>query len=129
MRSGFLDAHKVGLQRDLAYDPVLYQRDRGDDWETQSIASSNMLSDTKSLYEGGRASPAPGKALNYDRYLAYGPQPEIEMARLDIPDNQPLLNQVSRLRISCMAPFHSTTHAAPKRRILRPEHGCKQEQR
>ena len=38
---------------------------------------------------------------NYDRYLAYGPQPEIEMNRLDIPDNQPLLNQVSSLLCHC----------------------------
>lgn len=95
----------MGLQRDLAYDPALYRLDRGDDWETQSIASSNMLSDTKSMYEGGRASPALGKALNYDRYLAYGPQPEIEMTRLDTSDNQPLLNQVSHLPTLCTCFF------------------------
>ena len=51
--------------------------------------------------DAGRASPAPSKMANYDRYLAYGPQPEIEMNRLDIPDNQPLLNQVSSLLCHC----------------------------
>ena len=129
MCSGFPKANVTGLQRDLEYDPAMYQRDRGDDWETQSISSSNIL-DTKSMYpDGGRSSPAPSKALNYDRYLAYGPQPEIEMTRLDIPDNQPLLNQVSLVDL-VPQPRHLTALSAiaSERRILRPEHGRKQEQ-
>ncbi|KAH9942140.1 uncharacterized protein BXZ73DRAFT_97565 [Epithele typhae] len=84
----------AGVQEnDLAYDPAMYRRDRGDDWDTRSIASSNMLSDKAPYPEGGRSSPAPSKFAGYDRYLAQGPTSEIEMTRLDIPDNQPLLNQ------------------------------------
>ncbi|KAI0343669.1 DUF221-domain-containing protein [Trametopsis cervina] len=77
-------------QRDLEYDPALYQRDRGEqDWDTRSVNSVNMLGSSKSEY-GGRASPAPSALLGYDKYLAQGPQPEIEMNRLDT-DQLPLL--------------------------------------
>ena len=93
-----MDADDAAIQSDLEYDPALYRRDRGDDWDTRSIASSNMLQETKSVYGSDpirATSPAPSKLLGYDRYMAHGPgHPEIEMARLDIPDNQPLLNQV-----------------------------------
>ncbi|KAH7883216.1 hypothetical protein F5I97DRAFT_1980176 [Phlebopus sp. FC_14] len=95
-------------QRDLEYDPALYQRDRGEvDWDARSIASTAIFghnhSDTASLYHqkthfyagsisGGRASPAPGA---YDRYLASGPsnsQSEFELARLgQSVDHLPLL--------------------------------------
>ncbi|KAI0685812.1 hypothetical protein C8T65DRAFT_747723 [Cerioporus squamosus] len=59
----------AGVQeRDLEYDPALYRRDRGDDWDTQSISSTNLLSETKSMYPDARsASPAPSKILGYDR--------------------------------------------------------------
>ena len=85
----------AGIQEtDLAYDPALYRRDRGDDWDTRSVASSNLLSEPKVPYaDSGRSSPAPSKLAGYERYLAHGPTPEIEMTRLDIPDHQPLLNQ------------------------------------
>ncbi|CAL1711425.1 unnamed protein product [Somion occarium] len=84
-------------QSDLEYDPALYQRDRGElDWDTRSVSSANLLAmDNKSQFYAssttltGRASPAPAKAA-YDRYLAQGPQPEIEMTRFD-GDQQPLL--------------------------------------
>ncbi|KIJ65940.1 hypothetical protein HYDPIDRAFT_87248 [Hydnomerulius pinastri MD-312] len=96
-------------QRDLEYDPALYQRDRGElDWDARSIASTAMFShthsDSASLYHqkthyyagsvaGGRASPAP---TAYDRYLAKGPsnsQSEIELARIGQSNDQlPLLN-------------------------------------
>ncbi|KAI0645179.1 DUF221-domain-containing protein [Trametes meyenii] len=80
-------------ERDLEYDPALYQRDRGDDWDTRSVSSSNLLADPKVPYaESGRGSPAPSKIAGYDRYLASGPQADIEMARLDTAsDIQPLL--------------------------------------
>ncbi|KAI0369019.1 DUF221-domain-containing protein [Pilatotrama ljubarskyi] len=80
-------------ERDLEYDPALYQRDRGDDWDTRSVSSSNLLADPKPPYsDSGRGSPAPSKFVGYDRYLASGPQPEIEMTRLDTTsDVQPLL--------------------------------------
>ncbi|KAH7927441.1 DUF221-domain-containing protein [Leucogyrophana mollusca] len=96
-------------QRDLEYDPALYQRDRGElDWDQRSIASgavfSNVGSDAASIYQqkshyytasnGGRASPAP---TAYDRYMAKGPsnsQSEIELARLDTSvDQLPLLTE------------------------------------
>ncbi|EIW54410.1 DUF221-domain-containing protein [Trametes versicolor FP-101664 SS1] len=80
-------------ERDLEYDPALYRRDRGDDWDARSVSSSNLLADPKVPYaESGRGSPAPSKFAGYDRYLASGPQPEIEMTRLDTTsDVQPLL--------------------------------------
>ncbi|KAI0062426.1 DUF221-domain-containing protein [Artomyces pyxidatus] len=89
-------------QRDLEYDPALYQRDRGElDWDARSISTTNMMSDAGSVYpsksqfyEGGRASPAP-TVPGYNNYLAHGAQnSEIELSRLDIPyhgDQQPLL--------------------------------------
>ncbi|KAH8087807.1 DUF221-domain-containing protein [Cristinia sonorae] len=80
-------------QSDLEYDPALYQRDRGElDWDRRSIASTNLLTqdDKASVYGmggpgSGRSSPAPSKALDYNRYLQHGTQPsgDIEMARLD----------------------------------------------
>ena len=80
------------VQNDLEYDPALYRRDRGDDWDTRSVASSNLLSEPKVPYaESGRSSPAPSKIAGYERYLAQGTASEIEMTRLDIPDHQPLL--------------------------------------
>ncbi|KAI0758495.1 DUF221-domain-containing protein [Trametes elegans] len=95
------DAHVVAggikiaavAESDLEYDPVLYQRDRGDDWDTRSMASSNILMDPKAPYaESGRGSPAPSKFVGYDRYLAQGPQSEIEMTRMETrSDIQPLL--------------------------------------
>lgn len=62
------------------------------------MSSTNLLANDNAsraqLYAAsGRASPAPSKMTSYDRYLASGPQPEIEMARLDY-DQQPLLNAV-----------------------------------
>lgn len=81
-------------QSDLEYDPALYQRDRGElDWDTRSVSSANVLADTKSVYSG-RSSPAPSKALDYNRYLAKGPQTltdSIEMTRFD-GDELPLLD-------------------------------------
>ena len=91
-------------QRDLEYDPALYQRDRGElDWDARSVSSSNVLGDTKSIYAGsGRSSPAPSKILDYNRYLHQGPLSSqhppssgvidnIEMTRFD-GDEMPLLN-------------------------------------
>ncbi|EKM53375.1 uncharacterized protein PHACADRAFT_259710 [Phanerochaete carnosa HHB-10118-sp] len=78
-------------QHDLEYDPVMYQRDRGDEWDTRSISSATTLVGGKSDYSvAGRASPAPSKVIGYDRYLAQGSQPEIEMSRLNV-DRVPLL--------------------------------------
>lgn len=79
----------------MEYDPQLYQRDRGElDWDQRSVSSATLLNDngsTAQLNPTGRASPAPSRMTGYDRYLANGPQPEIEMARLDY-DQQPLLH-------------------------------------
>lgn len=94
-----VDAHVVaggiriaGIeQRDLEYDPAMYQRDRGDDWDARSVSSANLLASGKPDYSGaGRASPAPSKISGYDRYLAQGAQQEIEMSRLNV-DQVPLL--------------------------------------
>ncbi|GJE91360.1 hypothetical protein PsYK624_075090 [Phanerochaete sordida] len=78
-------------QHDLEYDPALYQRDRGDDWDARSVSSANLLASGKPDYPmAGRASPAPSKFSGYDRYLAQGSQQEIEMSRLNV-DQVPLL--------------------------------------
>ena len=83
-----------GLQQDLEYDPALYQRDRGElDWDQRSVSSATLIDNSSTAYlnpAGRAASPAPSKLAGYDRYLATGPQPEIEMTRLDY-DQQPLL--------------------------------------
>ncbi|PSR72720.1 hypothetical protein PHLCEN_2v11415 [Hermanssonia centrifuga] len=94
------DAHVVaggikiaGIEENaLEYDPAMYQRDRGElDWDARSVSSANLLGPTKSEYgPADRMSPAPSKMMGYDRYLAQGPQPEIEMSRLNI-DRVPLL--------------------------------------
>ena len=74
-------------QSDLEYDPVLYQRDRGElDWDQRSIATA-----LDSVNFSGRNSPAPSLP-GYGRYLSQGParDSEIELVRLDA-DQQPLL--------------------------------------
>lgn len=79
----------IDLQSELEYDPVMYQRDRGElDWDQRSIASSNMLSDAGTLqhqksqfYTSSTAGRGPA---GYEKYLAQGPnQSEFELARFD----------------------------------------------
>jgi len=109
-----MDAHVVqGIkiaavdQRDLEYDPALYQRDRGElDWDAQSMTSTMLMGDNASIapsksnfYADGRAaSPAPpglGQLPGYDKYMSRGPQiqsSEYEMSRFDSnTDMAPLL--------------------------------------
>ncbi|KAL0955754.1 hypothetical protein HGRIS_001969 [Hohenbuehelia grisea] len=68
-------------QQDLEYDPVLYQRDRGElDWDRQSMASTNVLSMTEatsSIYSKTPYTPNAGlpAGYGYDTYLATGPTP------------------------------------------------------
>ncbi|TCD66737.1 hypothetical protein EIP91_000978 [Steccherinum ochraceum] len=73
-------------QADLEYDPVLYQRDRGElDWDARSVSSTNLLDD-KTVYNSRSTSPAPSKALDgYNRYLQHGAtqSSDIELTRLD----------------------------------------------
>ncbi|KAF9243161.1 hypothetical protein BU15DRAFT_86554 [Melanogaster broomeanus] len=94
-------------QRDLEYDPVLYQRDRGElDWDARSMASAAIFghnpSDSASIYHqkthhyagsasGGRASPAPSA---FDRYATKTPSlSAIELSRLGpSADRLPLLD-------------------------------------
>ncbi|KAI0258847.1 hypothetical protein BC834DRAFT_834501 [Gloeopeniophorella convolvens] len=82
-------------QNDLAYDPALYRRDRGElDWDQRSIATALDGPSLKGFPEGGRDSPAPSLP-GYARYLAQGgahgaQDSEIELARFDM-DKQPLL--------------------------------------
>jgi hypothetical protein len=102
-------------QRDLEYDPTLYQRDRGElDWDQRSIGTTNILAGdgaslgpTKSMFyanPSGRGSPAPAYGRGspapsvYDRYMARGPMhhpgasSEIELSRIDSnADQLPLL--------------------------------------
>ncbi|KAI9465279.1 hypothetical protein BJY52DRAFT_1388541 [Lactarius psammicola] len=76
-------------QSDLEYDPILYQRDRGElDWDQRSIATAL---DSTANFSGGRNSPAPSLP-GYGRYLSQGlsRDSEIELVRFD-PDQQPLL--------------------------------------
>ncbi|KAL0955853.1 hypothetical protein HGRIS_002055 [Hohenbuehelia grisea] len=103
-----VDAHVVeGIkiaaidQRDLEYDPALYQRDRGElDSDARSMASFDMLGDGGSTLTGAKsmyyANTSTSKLAGYDRYLTQGPQGasasthDIEMTRLET-DNEPLL--------------------------------------
>jgi hypothetical protein len=86
-------------QRDLEYDPRLYQRDRGElDWDARSV-STNMLGDSPSLHHSKSQFYAHPQASmsgvpGYDRYLAGGAaHSDIELSRLDsTTDQQPLLN-------------------------------------
>ncbi|OCH90575.1 DUF221-domain-containing protein [Obba rivulosa] len=90
-------------ERYLEEDPALWQRDRGElDWDARSMSSVNLLanepvynpskSQSQIWSSPGRAeSPAPQKLAGYDRYLAQGPQTEIELTRFEL-DRQPLLN-------------------------------------
>jgi hypothetical protein len=86
-------------QRDLEYDPQLYQRDRGEvDWDARSIASTNILSDYSPKLQGYSISRS-GTPTGFDSYMARGPagqqqqQHDIELTRLDSTADlhQPLL--------------------------------------
>lgn len=55
---------------DLEYDPIMYQRDRGElDWDQRSMASTNML-DGGSTYHGHQPNPSVSKLQGY---LNHGP--------------------------------------------------------
>ena len=98
-------------QRDLEYDPALYQRDRGElDWDARSIASAAIFGhdrgDSASVYHqkthyyagsmaGGRASPAPSVFDRYANRTSTNPASvsAIELSRLGASvDHLPLLN-------------------------------------
>lgn len=86
-------------QRDLEYDPVLYQRDRGElDWDQRSIGTTHILGgegpglhpQKSTFYANPSAAPS-----RYNAYLNQGPgmHSDIELSRLDTnADNLPLLN-------------------------------------
>jgi len=91
-------------QRDLEYDPQLYQRDRGElDWDSRSVMSMGVLmgdnesvrSKTPSqLFTNDMA--AQRNLSGYERYLTSGPgRNDIELAPMASTTdlNQPLLNQ------------------------------------
>jgi hypothetical protein len=95
-------------QHDLAYDPQLYQRDRGElDWDQRSIATTTVF-DNASFMPGGRppslfyadgrtGTPAPGYTPpipGYNTYLNQGPS-EIELTNLE-EQQRPLLHQPSQ---------------------------------
>lgn len=94
-------------QRDLEYDPAMYQRDRGElDWDARSMASTAIFGhnrgDSASAHQkqpymyppdgdSGRASPA---LATYDRYNRQNIRSEIELSELgQSADYLPLLNQ------------------------------------
>ncbi|KAF9228428.1 DUF221-domain-containing protein [Gyrodon lividus] len=96
-------------QRDLEYDPVLYQRDRGElDWDARSIASTAIFGhhhgDSASIYHqkthyhpgsmsGGRGSPAPSAFDRYAAKSALNSSSAIELSPLgQSTDHLPLLN-------------------------------------
>ncbi|GJJ08472.1 hypothetical protein Clacol_002690 [Clathrus columnatus] len=82
-------------QRDLEYDPMLYQRDRGElDWDQRSIASSGMMNLQPGPYSDGRASPAPNKLLGYENYLTNGPGQVEKLPLLHPTDSLPSLGRM-----------------------------------
>lgn len=77
------------------YDPVLYQRDRGElDWDQRSVALTVMDDpSSKSQYLAGASSTS---VAGYDAYLNRGPnlvQQDIELSRMD-PLEEPLLRSM-----------------------------------
>ncbi|KAJ7582576.1 hypothetical protein C8J56DRAFT_1005551 [Mycena floridula] len=89
-------------QRDLEYDPVMYQRDRGElDWDTMSISSSNyLMSDVGSPQRSGTPFGSTANLLpGYQQYLNQGPASggteQFELARLDSP-REPLLSPTAQ---------------------------------
>ena len=74
------------LQADLAYDPEIYSRDHGGDWETRSIASLNLPVEPKAPYAN----------------------PEIPTTELEIPDDQPLLSQVCAFSAEPVVSAHAS---------------------
>uniref|UniRef100_A0A8H7Y363 DUF221-domain-containing protein n=1 Tax=Psilocybe cubensis TaxID=181762 RepID=A0A8H7Y363_PSICU len=85
-------------QRDLEYDPALYQRDRGElDWDQRSIATTAAFESSSNLHvANSQYYPHPAQAINgYDKYLAMGPGStsthEIELAPMDSME-EPLLS-------------------------------------
>lgn len=89
------------LQNDLMYDPIMYQRDRGElDWDQRSEAltlwDNTSPIQTKSQYFAGASS---NSIAGYDTYLNHGPnlvQQDIELSRMD-PMHEPLLNPTSSM--------------------------------
>ncbi|KAF8806572.1 DUF221-domain-containing protein [Phlegmacium glaucopus] len=89
------------LQNDLMYDPIMYQRDRGElDWDQRSMATT--LFDNVSPMQN-KSQYFPGSSSNsiagYDAYLNHGPnltQQDIELSRMD-PMHEPLLNSSSTI--------------------------------
>ncbi|KAF8952519.1 late exocytosis, associated with Golgi transport-domain-containing protein [Flammula alnicola] len=80
-------------QRDLEYDPALYQRDRGElDWDARSIASTVAFGDGLKTHHANLSSKA---FAGYDKYLTHGPgstsEHEIELSQLDSMQ-EPLLS-------------------------------------
>jgi hypothetical protein len=92
-------------QRDLEYDPQLYQRDRGElDWDRHSMASTSMLmTDADSIYPKShmqsRMSTGPypqGYPPGYDQYLNSGPAGVVQNPADSTTDlRRPLLNNQS----------------------------------
>ncbi|KAF9047436.1 hypothetical protein BJ165DRAFT_1102024 [Panaeolus papilionaceus] len=84
-------------QSQLEYDPVLYQRDRGElDWDQRSIATTAMFESSTTLHgsQGGYYANSPSKNLTgYEKYMAQGPSSanEIELHTMDSMQ-EPLLN-------------------------------------
>ncbi|KAJ7772127.1 hypothetical protein DFH07DRAFT_216960 [Mycena maculata] len=87
-------------QRDLEYDPSLYRRNRADDWDAQSLASTTVFGDSSiSLHPGKSQYYASDATLprmqGYDNYLASGPNSagshDIELSRMDSMQ-EPLLS-------------------------------------
>lgn len=95
-------------QSDLEYDPILYQRDRGElDWDARSIASTTLVDNASTSKPSFSAGSNSNRPQGYDVYLAKGPQSsamnqsqmDIEMTPIDSMD-QPLL------------PYRQDTYAA-----------------
>ncbi|KXN87495.1 hypothetical protein AN958_08800 [Leucoagaricus sp. SymC.cos] len=93
-------------QNDLEYDPILYQRDRGElDWDARSIASTALMDGASTLHASrssyyANVNSSTAKLAGYDAYLAKGPTPstldlnqsDIEMTPIESM-RQPLLDR------------------------------------
>lgn len=104
-------------QRDLEYDPVQYQRDRGElDWDTRSINSTAMLDSGPSNTNFYGSSTTLLNGYDRDRYLAGGksstPGENFELTTMDSP-REPLLSPRSQMYYQQQQGFDSTQSLAP----------------
>ncbi|KAK0460961.1 DUF221-domain-containing protein [Desarmillaria tabescens] len=105
-------------QRDLEYDPVQYQRDRGElDWDARSMNSTVMLDNGPPNPNFYGSSTTLLNSYDRDRYLAGGssstpPAENFELTTMDSP-REPLLSPRSQMYYQQQQGYDSSQSLAP----------------